>query len=84
MNSGDTTIGNGAPEMTSLSVFFNAGHYLLAVGGACPTGVCADVGAKGFKAINANVSAVPVPGALWLFGSAMLGSIGLGRRKAVV
>lgn len=83
-NSGDTTIGNGAPEMTSLSVFFNAGHYLLAVGGACPTGVCADVGAKGFKAVSANVSAVPVPGAVWLFGSAMLGLMGFGRRKAVV
>jgi hypothetical protein len=28
-----------------------------------------------------NVSAVPVPGAVWLFGSAMAGLIGFGRRK---
>ena len=29
-----------------------------------------------------TASAVPVPGALWLFGSAMAGLIGVGRRKA--
>jgi hypothetical protein len=28
-----------------------------------------------------NVAAVPVPGAIWLFGSAMAGLIGFGRRK---
>ena len=28
-----------------------------------------------------NVSAVPVPGAVWLFGSAVMGLIGVGRRK---
>lgn len=28
-----------------------------------------------------NVSAVPVPGAVWLFGSAVMGLIGMGRRK---
>lgn len=30
------------------------------------------------------VSAVPVPGAVWLFGSAVAGMIGFGRRKAAV
>lgn len=30
-----------------------------------------------------NISAVPVPGAVWLFGSGLLGLIGLARRKAV-
>lgn len=29
-----------------------------------------------------NVQAVPVPGAVWLFGSAIVGLIGFGRRKA--
>lgn len=31
--------------------------------------------------IETTVAAVPVPGAVWLFGSAMVGFIGLGRRK---
>jgi hypothetical protein len=30
-----------------------------------------------------NVTAVPVPGAVWLFGTAMAGLISLGRRKQV-
>lgn len=34
--------------------------------------------------INFQVAAVPVPGAVWLFGSALVGLIGVGRRKAVV
>ena len=28
-----------------------------------------------------NVTAVPLPGAVWLFGSALLGFVGIGRRK---
>jgi hypothetical protein len=31
---------------------------------------------------NINVAAVPVPGAIWLFGSALAGLAGLRRRKA--
>jgi hypothetical protein len=34
--------------------------------------------------LGAPVAAVPVPGAIWLFGSAMLGLIGYGRKKAAV
>ena len=34
--------------------------------------------------IKADVSAVPVPAAVWLFGSGLLGLIGVARRKAVV
>ncbi|MCQ8104278.1 hypothetical protein NP590_09185 [Methylomonas sp. SURF-2] len=30
-----------------------------------------------------NVAAVPVPGAVWLFGSALIGMLSVGRRKAV-
>jgi len=32
---------------------------------------------------NVNVSAVPVPAAVWLFGSALLGLTGLARRKKI-
>jgi len=34
--------------------------------------------------LGAPVAAVPVPGAIWLFGSAMLGMIGYGRKRAAV
>jgi hypothetical protein len=29
-----------------------------------------------------KIAAVPVPGAVWLFGSALLGFLGVSRRKA--
>ncbi|MEQ1620767.1 MAG: hypothetical protein ABL919_05130 [Methylococcales bacterium] len=48
------------------------GHYRLALE-ASATARYADV-----------VSAVPVPGAVWLFGSALAGLIGYGRRKAAI
>ena len=35
------------------------------------------------RAIDPNPSAVPLPGALWLFGSAIAGFAGFGRRKSV-
>lgn len=34
--------------------------------------------------VGAEVAAVPVPAALWLFGSGLLGLVGIGRRKSVV
>ena len=40
-------------------------------------------GAYGFT-VDTTVAAVPVPGAVWLFGSALAGLIGYGRRKAAV
>jgi hypothetical protein len=33
--------------------------------------------------ISADVSAVPVPAAVWLFGSGLLGLVGVARRKAI-
>jgi hypothetical protein len=33
---------------------------------------------------NISVAAVPVPGAVWLFGTAMAGMVGIGRRKAAI
>ncbi len=49
------------------------GHYRLALSAsATPT--------AGYSV----VSAVPVPGAVWLFGSAVAGLIGYGRRKAAI
>ncbi|MDD2761386.1 MAG: hypothetical protein PHH11_13980 [Methylomonas sp.] len=42
-----------------------------------------NAGVDGYK-LSVSTSPVPVPGALWLFGSAIAGFVGLGRRKAVV
>ena len=42
-----------------------------------PTGT----GVTGFSAFDLSPSPVPVPAAVWLFGSALLGLVGLGRRK---
>ena len=47
--------------------------YSVVVGGSSSA-----VGAYNF---TANISSVPVPGAVWLFGSAMAGLIGFGKRK---
>ena len=33
--------------------------------------------------VDPNLSAVPVPGAVWLFGSALLGFAGFGRKKSI-
>ena len=41
-------------------------------------------GANANANIYTNVSAVPVPAAVWLFGSGLIGLIGLARRKAHV
>lgn len=34
-----------------------------------------------YNPATVNISAIPVPGAVWLFSSAIMGIIGLGRRK---
>lgn len=37
---------------------------------------------SGEKTLTSNVSAVPVPAAVWLFGSALMGLVGISRRKS--
>jgi hypothetical protein len=39
------------------------------------------VGKFGWAVQSGNVGAVPVPGAVWLFGSGLIGLLGLARRK---
>lgn len=50
-----------------------SGWYTVFVSGAN--------GALTGSAIDVSVSAVPVPGAVWLFGSALMGLVGASRRK---
>lgn len=75
---------------TLINYFLAAGNYSIATGGAFgATGTVIDdtVGIhSGSFAIQANLSVqpVPVPGAVWLFGSAIAGLVGFGRRKAAM
>ena len=53
-----------------------AGNYSLWIGGNGP-----DASPVGSQTYVANISAVPVPAAVWLFGSALMGFLGLQKRK---
>jgi hypothetical protein len=65
--------------------------YTLVVPGGGPRAVSISMFAEDFPLLNANhngflplgpvVSSVPIPAAAWLFGSAMLGLMGVARRK---
>jgi hypothetical protein len=54
-----------------------------ATGAALNAAITALRGNYGFT-IQTTVAAVPVPGAVWLFGSALAGLVGFGRRKSAV
>ncbi|MDD5113196.1 MAG: hypothetical protein PHC94_04215 [Methylobacter sp.] len=71
------SIGGNTPSNIN-TISFNAepGQIYTIVLGGYQNGSWADT-ADGYKL---TVSAVPVPGAIWLFGSAMAGLIGFGRR----
>ena len=66
-----------------------AGSYTILVGGASETqfdelgNLINDGGALYAVRANLSVQPVPVPGAVWLFGSAVAGLIGFGRRKQI-
>ncbi len=61
-----------------------AGNYTIAASGAKVVGSTFPTNLHGQLNFSAVPTAVPVPGAVWLFGSAMAGLVGLGRRKALV
>lgn len=82
---------------TDLTTYLAAGSYLIAVGGSCvdlvacgpyqirtkiADGTTTTVYGTGWHELT--VTSVPVPGAVWLFGSAMAGLVGFGRRKQTV
>lgn len=65
-----------------------AGNYLIATGGSCPNNASDSSAAAACGSGNAYTftvsqapAAVPVPGAVWLFGSALVGLLGVNRRK---
>ncbi|MCK9607637.1 MAG: peptidase M10 [Methylomonas sp.] len=79
--------GSGLTEALN-HIFLNAGQYTLLVGGASEIlfdddGITElNAGTYGVVA-SLSVQPVPVPGAVWLFASAMAGLIGVSRRKSI-
>lgn len=70
--------GQGNGEAATLTLFLTAGDYTLILGGYDGTSPGTNL------AYTATISAaapVPLPGAVWLFGSAMAGLIGFSGRK---
>lgn len=78
-NNASTTL-----DFASLNLFgLKSGYYLLALGGSCgnpnPANNCGTGTNYDFNV--SNVSAVPLPAGVWLFGSALMGYLGLQKRK---
>lgn len=80
-----STIGSTSTEGIATNWFGTSGFYY--VSGVGPTGEVGgyvqnnDTGLWSHTENLINVSAVPVPGAVWLFASALVGFIGTARRK---
>lgn len=68
---------DGTPDLfgpfNSLETLLDAGTYTIAVGGVA--------GFAGPLDYSLSVQAVPVPAAAWLFGSALLGLVGVRRKR---
>lgn len=73
--------GQGAGQTATLSLFLDAGDYTLILGGY--DGTSAGGNLKYTATIAAAASPVPVPAAAWLFGTSMLGWMGVRKRKAM-
>lgn len=65
------SVGSGWASLTLLDL--QPGWYALFLGGAD--------GSLAGSPMNVTVSSVPVPAAVWLFGSALIGLVGTARRK---
>lgn len=79
-NGGDIDMGTGAAAVVTCTASCgNGDRYSLDYTAIVPSG--------GFKGVayqlhtEGTISAVPVPAALWLFGSGLLGLVGVARRK---
>ena len=83
VNGGSATLSTGEAILNLSGL--KAGYYLIGFSGSCPdsnaNGQGCDATAGIAQSYKLTVSAVPVPGAVWLFGSALAGFVGLSRRK---
>lgn len=81
---GGTSVRDAARQTLNYLDLYEATQAGDTVGIATATAAISALrGNYGFN-IETTVSAVPVPGAVWLFGSAITGLIGFGRRKSVL
>lgn len=78
-------------DPTNTSSVLNSMQYidcnqLGMMGAACMTGVSANgmAGSMGGAPSTLSIQAVPVPGAVWLFGGALLSLFGVNRRKSIL
>ncbi|MBS1214056.1 MAG: hypothetical protein H6R26_2673 [Proteobacteria bacterium] len=90
VNTSDPTLSNAAGGgHVDLALWLEPGWYAMTAGGSCADFTCTPTsvptGSYNLKILaNAGVtapSAVPVPAAVWLFGSALAGMGIIGRRK---
>lgn len=72
----------GTTATATLSRFLTAGNYTLILGGY--DGTTPGTNLLYTATISAAASPVPVPGAVWLFGSAIAGLVGVSKRKRAV
>lgn len=87
VDSFQTTLDNGSGTPQSFlttsfdAVYAAAGQYFLAI---LPStaGVPYSFTAANVSSNGGNVGNVPVPAAIWLFGSALMGLVGVARRKS--
>ncbi len=82
--------GTGMASISCTDAAGNASHcdigdnYLLAYSAVVPTGDPSSFGGTPYDLhLAGTVSAVPVPAAVWLFGSGLLGLVGVARRRKV-
>lgn len=90
VNSNSPYVNGGAATLSVGEALLNlsglkAGYYLIGFSGSCPDGNAngqgCDAAAGIAQSYQLTVSAVPVPGAVWLFGTALAGFVGMRRRK---
>ncbi|MCX7085796.1 MAG: PEP-CTERM sorting domain-containing protein [Methylococcales bacterium] len=83
VNSGSATLSTGEAILNLSGL--KAGYYLIGYAGACAdnnsNGQACATGQS--QAYNLSIAAVPVPGAVWLFGTAIAGFLGLRRNKKI-
>lgn len=82
VNGGSASLSSGDALLSLYGL--KAGYYLIGYAGSCPDNNdngqgCATSGAQAY---NLTVSAVPLPAAFWLFGSALTGLGVFGRKKS--
>lgn len=96
VNSSSAYVNGGSASLSAGEAILSlaglkAGYYLIGYAGACADNNangqnCAVAGPRSYQLTisNTGVSAVPLPGAVWLFGSALAGITAYGRRKNAV